>query len=227
MKFTFCATVIALAVTQVIAVVPKPIKECTKSVIVLSTDTTCMDFAQRHGVTFEDLLRWNQKLSRDCANLDVGHPICVSVTKGACCLNEDPNKPMPTTTIRSSTTMRSTTTTTKSTTSASGATTTTTTTSPPPPPSTTTAITTTTAPPPPPSIAPTTSDPVVPPLLTATSTTTVDVPPTSSASITPIIPSVIDNSNQTGNNAAVAASLTKGSMILVVVGVILSAAYIF
>ena len=26
----------------------------------------------------------------DCLNLDVGYPLCVSITKGECCLNENP-----------------------------------------------------------------------------------------------------------------------------------------
>ncbi|KAI1295971.1 hypothetical protein EDD11_007672 [Mortierella claussenii] len=69
------------------AVVPKPIKECTKSVIITPADSDgCAAFAGRHNVTFEDLLKWNEKLRTDCANLDEGHPICVSVTTGQCCL---------------------------------------------------------------------------------------------------------------------------------------------
>ncbi|KAG0287420.1 hypothetical protein BGZ96_008656 [Linnemannia gamsii] len=229
MKFTLCATILALAITQVMAVPPEPIGGCTKSVIVQSTDTTCIDFAERHGVTFEDLLRWNKKLRRDCKNLDVGHPICVSVTKGVCCLAEDPNKPTTPTTTRSTTSTSSTTSTT--TTTSAATTTNTTTTSPPPPPpppittSAATSATTTAAVPPPSPIAPTTSAPVIPPLITATTTTTVDVPPTSTF-ITPLTPSIIDNSNQTGNNAAVATGMTKWSMVLAVAGVILSAVYV-
>ncbi|KAF9134210.1 hypothetical protein BGX30_012006 [Mortierella sp. GBA39] len=103
MKFMFCATVLALVVTQTMAVVPIPVKECTKSVVVQPTDTTCSDFAQRFGVTFDDLLKWNQKLRMDCLNLDVGHPICVSVTPGDCCLSENP-KPTATTTTTLTTT---------------------------------------------------------------------------------------------------------------------------
>lgn len=46
-----------------------------------------MTFASRHGTTFDDMLKWNNKLRKDCLNLDFGHPICVSITKGACCIN--------------------------------------------------------------------------------------------------------------------------------------------
>ncbi|KAI1295969.1 hypothetical protein EDD11_007670 [Mortierella claussenii] len=65
------------------AVVPIPIKGCTKTVIVLPTDTGCADFAAKNGCTFQDLLKWNLKLRTDCANLDVNAPLCVSVTPGA------------------------------------------------------------------------------------------------------------------------------------------------
>lgn len=50
----------------------------------------CVAFATKFGITFDDLLKWNTKLRTDCANLDVGYPLCVSVTKGDCCLKENP-----------------------------------------------------------------------------------------------------------------------------------------
>ncbi|KAF9280750.1 hypothetical protein BGZ88_012015 [Linnemannia elongata] len=235
MKFTFCATVLALAVTQAMAVIPIPVKECTKSVVVQLTDTTCDDFAQRFGVTFDDLLKWNQKLRKDCLNLDAGHPICVSVTPGNCCLNENPKPTTTVTTTRTTTTTttRTTTTTTTTTTKATSTTTTTTTTTPPPPPppppppatttTTTTTVTTTTVASPPPlsPTVPTTSAPVPPPIIIAT--TTIDAPITTTTSIVPIIPSIIDTSHR--NNNAVARS-TKGSMTLAVAAAILSIVYV-
>ncbi|KAG0204499.1 hypothetical protein BGX28_003593 [Mortierella sp. GBA30] len=84
------------------AVVPIPAANCTKSQIVSPLDTGCTDFAQRHGTTFPMLLKMNRLLRNDCANLDVGHPICVSWEKGHCCLNEpalgngtQPSGPVP------------------------------------------------------------------------------------------------------------------------------------
>jgi hypothetical protein len=50
----------------------------------------CVAFATKFGITFDDLLKWNEKLSPKCDNLDVGEPLCVSITKGDCCLNENP-----------------------------------------------------------------------------------------------------------------------------------------
>ncbi|KAG0252227.1 hypothetical protein BG011_007109 [Mortierella polycephala] len=82
MKFTLSLAVLALAASQAMAVVPTPIAECTKTVIVQPTDTGCADFAAVNGCTFDDMLKWNLKLRPDCLNLDVGHPICVSVTPG-------------------------------------------------------------------------------------------------------------------------------------------------
>ncbi|KAG0352559.1 hypothetical protein BG005_008003 [Podila minutissima] len=83
MKFTLSVAVLALAASQAMAVVPIPIKSCTKQVVVLPTDTGCDAFAAANGCTFADLLKWNDKLRTDCLNLDVGHPLCVSVTPGA------------------------------------------------------------------------------------------------------------------------------------------------
>ncbi|KAG0363808.1 hypothetical protein BC939DRAFT_488813 [Gamsiella multidivaricata] len=91
MKLTLSVAVLALAASQAMAVVPIPIKECTKSVVVEPTDVSCIDFATKYGTTFENLLKWNQKLRDDCKNLDVGEPICVSITPGDCCLKENPN----------------------------------------------------------------------------------------------------------------------------------------
>ncbi|KAK3840554.1 MAG: hypothetical protein JOS17DRAFT_798502 [Linnemannia elongata] len=90
MKFTLSAVVLALAATQVAAVVPIPVPECTHSYVVEPGTPDCVAFATKFGITFDDLLKWNQKLRADCANLDVGEPLCVSVTKGDCCLKENP-----------------------------------------------------------------------------------------------------------------------------------------
>ncbi|KAF9348427.1 hypothetical protein BGX26_000169 [Mortierella sp. AD094] len=83
MKFTLSIAVLALAASQAMAVVPIPVKECTKTVVVQPTDTGCQAFATNNGCTFDELLKWNTKLRTDCANLDVGAPLCVSVTPGA------------------------------------------------------------------------------------------------------------------------------------------------
>ncbi|KAI1295972.1 hypothetical protein EDD11_007673 [Mortierella claussenii] len=83
MKFTLSLAVLAVVASQAMAVVPIPIKGCTKTVIVLPTDTGCADFAAKNGCTFQDLLKWNLKLSPLCNNLDVNAPICVSMTPGA------------------------------------------------------------------------------------------------------------------------------------------------
>ncbi|KAF9547087.1 hypothetical protein EC957_008936 [Mortierella hygrophila] len=90
MKFTLSAVVLALAASQAAAVVPVPVKECTHSYVVEPGTPGCEAFATKFGITFADLLKWNDKLRADCANLDVGEPLCVSVTKGDCCLNENP-----------------------------------------------------------------------------------------------------------------------------------------
>ncbi|KAI8606418.1 hypothetical protein EDD21DRAFT_361117 [Dissophora ornata] len=94
MKFALSLAVLALAASQAVAVVPVPIDKCTKSVVVMPTDVGCVDFATRYGTTFENLLLWNTKLSPKCDNLDVGHPICVSITQGDCCL-EKPLESIP------------------------------------------------------------------------------------------------------------------------------------
>ncbi|KAG0268556.1 hypothetical protein BGZ96_006684, partial [Linnemannia gamsii] len=62
------------------AVVPKPIPGCQHSYIVEPGTPGCVAFATKFGVTFEDLLKWNLKLSPKCDNLDVGEAICVSMT---------------------------------------------------------------------------------------------------------------------------------------------------
>ncbi|KAF9968151.1 hypothetical protein BGZ70_006271 [Mortierella alpina] len=82
MKFTLSLAVLAVVASQTMAVVPIPIKACTRNVTVLPTDIGCVDFAKANGCTFEQLLKWNDKLRPDCANLDVGHPLCVSITPG-------------------------------------------------------------------------------------------------------------------------------------------------
>ncbi|KAF9932939.1 hypothetical protein FBU30_006925 [Linnemannia zychae] len=93
MKFSIAAAaVVALAATsQVAAVVPIPVKECTRSYVVEPGTPDCVAFATKFGITFKDLLAWNTKLREDCANLDVGEPLCVSITPGNCCLRENPH----------------------------------------------------------------------------------------------------------------------------------------
>ncbi|KAF9121897.1 hypothetical protein BGW39_010167 [Mortierella sp. 14UC] len=91
MKFTLSAVVLALAASQAAAVVPVPVKECTRSYIVEPGTPDCVAFATKFGITFADLQKWNDKLRPDCANLDVGEPLCVSVTPGECCLRENPH----------------------------------------------------------------------------------------------------------------------------------------
>ncbi|KAI7832310.1 hypothetical protein BC939DRAFT_435158 [Gamsiella multidivaricata] len=82
MKFSISVAILALAASQAMAVIPIPVKECTKTVVVQPTDIGCDAFATANGITFADLLKWNLKLRTDCANLDVGEPLCVSVTPG-------------------------------------------------------------------------------------------------------------------------------------------------
>ncbi|KAG9327824.1 hypothetical protein KVV02_000270 [Mortierella alpina] len=85
MKFSLSVAALALLASQVMAVIPKNDPRCTKSQIVSLADTGCADFAARHGVSFDQLLQWNEKLSPKCDNLDVGHPICVSLSPGDGC----------------------------------------------------------------------------------------------------------------------------------------------
>ncbi|KAF9099347.1 hypothetical protein BGX23_002794 [Mortierella sp. AD031] len=91
MKFTLSAVVLALAASQAAAVVPIPVKECTMSYVVEPGTPGCDAFAAKFGVTFADLLKWNNKLRPDCANLDIGEAICVSITPGKCCMKENPH----------------------------------------------------------------------------------------------------------------------------------------
>ncbi|KAF9431365.1 hypothetical protein BGZ76_000412 [Entomortierella beljakovae] len=83
MKITISLAVLAVVASQAMAVVPVPIKACTKKVLVTPTDLSCIDFATANGCTFADMLKWNDKLRSDCANLDVGAYLCVSITPGA------------------------------------------------------------------------------------------------------------------------------------------------
>ncbi|KAG0208286.1 hypothetical protein BGX28_000678 [Mortierella sp. GBA30] len=83
MKFSLSFAVLALAASQAMAVVPVPVKNCTKTVVVKPTDTGCLQFATDNGIKVEQLMAWNEKLRGDCANLDVGAPLCVSITPGA------------------------------------------------------------------------------------------------------------------------------------------------
>ncbi|KAF9102655.1 hypothetical protein BGX27_010917 [Mortierella sp. AM989] len=99
MKFTLSLAVLAIVASQAMAVIPEPIQACTKSVLVVETDVDgCDAFAARHNTTFPKLMEWNGKLRKDCLNLDVGHPICVSITKGDCCLATAGVTPLPSST---------------------------------------------------------------------------------------------------------------------------------
>ncbi|KAI9236316.1 MAG: hypothetical protein BYD32DRAFT_419178 [Podila humilis] len=69
MKLTISVALLVVVATHVAAVTPIPIPECTKTVIVQSTDT-CNEMAESYGITFKDMLAWNEKLRRDCMNLD-------------------------------------------------------------------------------------------------------------------------------------------------------------
>ncbi|KAF9967613.1 hypothetical protein BGZ70_008910 [Mortierella alpina] len=51
------------------AVIPIPVKGCSKSQIVSLADTGCADFATRHNTNFTMLLQYNEKLRPDCLNL--------------------------------------------------------------------------------------------------------------------------------------------------------------
>ncbi|KAG0321191.1 hypothetical protein BGZ97_011938 [Linnemannia gamsii] len=77
MKFTATLLVLAAVASSAMAVVPIPVEGCRKTVVVKATDTGCIQFAGDNGTTFANLLKWNNKLRSDCANLDVGHPLCV------------------------------------------------------------------------------------------------------------------------------------------------------
>ncbi|KAF9431363.1 hypothetical protein BGZ76_000410 [Entomortierella beljakovae] len=105
MKITLSLAVLALTASQVMAVIPKPVAECTKSVIVVPTDSDgCDAFAKRNGVTFDDMLKWNTKLSPKCDNLDEGWPICISVTPGDCCMAKRGQNNTASTTVAGTTT---------------------------------------------------------------------------------------------------------------------------
>ncbi|KAG0219135.1 hypothetical protein B0O80DRAFT_423714 [Mortierella sp. GBAus27b] len=95
MKFSLSVAILALAASQAMAVVPVPVKECQKSIIVAAQHQNCDVFGKMYNVTMADMLKWNGKLRPDCKNLDIGHPICVSVTKNDCCLNENPYNATP------------------------------------------------------------------------------------------------------------------------------------
>ncbi|KAF9902609.1 hypothetical protein EC991_004742 [Linnemannia zychae] len=64
MRNALTIALLTLSVSQVMAVVPIPIKECTKTVVV------------------DHLLQYNEKLRKDCMNLDTGEKMCVSINPG-------------------------------------------------------------------------------------------------------------------------------------------------
>ncbi|KAF9115629.1 hypothetical protein BGX30_006216, partial [Mortierella sp. GBA39] len=67
MKFTTTLLALAAVASSAMAVVPIPVE----------------GDAGDNGTTFANLLKWNNKLRGDCANLDVGHPLCVLGPKDA------------------------------------------------------------------------------------------------------------------------------------------------
>ncbi|KAG0283294.1 hypothetical protein BGZ96_012341 [Linnemannia gamsii] len=82
MKNALVLALLSVAVSQVMAVVPIPIKECTKTVVVDPKYDACTDFARDFNITFKDLLQYNEKLRKDCMNLDTGEKMCVSINPG-------------------------------------------------------------------------------------------------------------------------------------------------
>ncbi|KAF9102657.1 hypothetical protein BGX27_010919 [Mortierella sp. AM989] len=80
MKFILKIAALALAASQAMAVIPTPIKSCTKVVTVPPFTDSCVSFANNYGCKFFELLEWNLNLSPTCNNLDPGIRICVSVT---------------------------------------------------------------------------------------------------------------------------------------------------
>ncbi|KAK5821595.1 hypothetical protein F5H01DRAFT_337486 [Linnemannia elongata] len=82
MKNAWALTLLSVVVSQVMAVVPIPIKECTKTVVVDPKYDACTDFARDYNITFKDLLQYNEKLRKDCMNLDTGEKMCVSINPG-------------------------------------------------------------------------------------------------------------------------------------------------
>ncbi|KAF9341824.1 hypothetical protein BGZ91_001291 [Linnemannia elongata] len=82
MKNALALTLLSVVVSQVMAVVPIPIKECTKTVVVDPKYDACTDFARDYNITFKDLLQYNEKLRKDCMNLDTGEKMCVSINPG-------------------------------------------------------------------------------------------------------------------------------------------------
>ncbi|KAF9101215.1 hypothetical protein BGX29_005881 [Mortierella sp. GBA35] len=79
MKNALATTLLTVAVSQVVAVVPIPIKECTKTVVVDPKYDSCDEFAKDFNITFKDLLKYNEKLRKDCMNLNTGEKMCVSI----------------------------------------------------------------------------------------------------------------------------------------------------
>ncbi|KAG0263242.1 hypothetical protein BG011_009077 [Mortierella polycephala] len=76
---TLACLSLLLASQNVSAKPSKPVEGCLRTEIVPSDNSilTCIDFANKHGTTFEKMLLWNEGLHKNCDNLDVGNPICV------------------------------------------------------------------------------------------------------------------------------------------------------
>ncbi|GJJ72424.1 hypothetical protein EMPS_04781 [Entomortierella parvispora] len=83
MKLTHSsALILAVAVAQSLAVTPIPVAGCTKQVVVDPKYDSCNEFASDYNLTFADLLKMNEKLRKDCMNLDTGEKMCVSINPG-------------------------------------------------------------------------------------------------------------------------------------------------
>ncbi|KAF8935447.1 hypothetical protein BGZ47_009927 [Haplosporangium gracile] len=81
-KTALALVLLSFVVCQVTAVVPIPIKECTKTVVVDPKYDARADFARDFNVTFEDFLQYNEKSRKNCMDLDTGEKMCVSINSG-------------------------------------------------------------------------------------------------------------------------------------------------
>ncbi|KAG0263108.1 hypothetical protein DFQ27_001910 [Actinomortierella ambigua] len=77
MKFPTTLVILAAVASSALAVVPRPRPGCKRLVMIMEGEVPCDPFAAKYGTTFAHLLKWNEKLRKDCKNLDVEHPICV------------------------------------------------------------------------------------------------------------------------------------------------------
>ncbi|KAI8351288.1 hypothetical protein B0O80DRAFT_500155 [Mortierella sp. GBAus27b] len=66
--FVLACLSLLLVAQKAIANPSSPVENCR---------TDCYTFAEKYGITFDDLLRWNNGLHKNCDNLDAGNDICV------------------------------------------------------------------------------------------------------------------------------------------------------